>query len=113
MWFSPPISSPTRRHQELINESPLSSVIIRKVTLALTSHSNTRCKGMFDLFMIEPIRTNDAQRDCSAFLVLLSPAICGICPKIKHRWSKSEAMRRNIEVGISLRDEHPFWRLEK
>src|SRR4249919_1075680 len=70
--------------------------------LVLTSHSNTRCKGMFDSFITKQIRTNDARHDYSVFLARLSPATYETCSKIKHHWSKFETRRRNNEVGISF-----------
>ena len=85
--------------------APLPRAIIRMLTLVLTSHSNTRCNAMFDSFMIKQIRTNDARHDYSVFLARLSPAISETCSKIKHHWSKSEARRRNNEVGISFNGE--------
>src|SRR5216117_685984 len=105
MSFSLPISSPIWRQQELTNQRPCSRAIIRMQTLVLTSHSNTRCKGMFDSFMIKQIRTNDARHDYLAFLARLSPAISETCPKIKHHWPKSEAGRRNNDVEIHLHGE--------
>src|SRR5260370_13343481 len=113
MSFSLPISGPIGRLQELTNQRPCSRAIIRMLRLVLTSHSNTRCNGMFDSFMIKQIRTNDARHDYSVFLARLSPAISETCPKIRHHWSKFEAARRNNDVGIHLSGEWPFWRLEK
>src|SRR5438552_4129183 len=95
MSFSLPISSPIWRQQELTNQRPCSWAIIRMLTLVLTSHSNTRCKGMFDSFTVKQIRTKDARHDYSVFLARLCPAISAACLKIKHDWSKSEAYRRD------------------
>src|SRR5262249_39548854 len=109
MSSSLPISSPTGRQQKLRNQRPWSQAIIRMLTLVMTSHSNTHCNGMFDSFMIKQIRTNDAQHDYSVFLDRLSPAISRTCAKMKHHWSKSEAIRLNNEVCISLNRESPLW----
>src|SRR6516165_7384374 len=98
MSFSLPISSPIGRLQRLTNQRPWSQAIIRTLTLVMTSHSITRCNGMFDSFITKQIRTNGARRDYSVFLDPLSPATFETCPKIKHHWSKSEAKRRNNEV---------------
>src|SRR5215471_14288283 len=100
MWFSLPTSSRIGRQRKLTNQRPCSRAITRMLTVVLTSHSNMRCKGMFDLFMIKQIRTNDAQRDYSVFLALLSPATSETCTKIKHHWSKSDARRRNNEGQV-------------
>src|SRR6476659_4666011 len=113
MSFSLPISSPTGRQRELTNQRPCSRAIIRILTWVLTSHSNTRCNGMFDSFMIKQIKTSGARHDYSVFLARLSPAISGTCSKIKHHWSKSDARRHNNEGGISFNEEYVFWRSEK
>src|SRR6476646_3549217 len=105
MSFSLPISSPIARPQELTNQRPASRAMITMLTWVITSHSNTRCNGMFDSFMIKQIRTNDARHDYSVFLARLSPAISETCSKIKHHWSKSEARWHNNEVGISFNGE--------
>src|SRR5438093_1178411 len=113
MSFSLPISSPIERRQELTNQRPCFRAIIRMLTFVLTSHSNTRCKGMFDSFMIKRIRTKDARHDYSVFLARLSPGISETCLKIRHHWSKSEVGQRNNELGIALHRKWPFRRLEK
>src|SRR5258707_7479686 len=105
MSFSLPISSPIWRQQELTNQRPCSRAIIRMLTLVLTSHSNTRCKGMFDSFIIKQIRTKDTRHDYSVFLARLSPAISETCIKIKHHWFKSEARWHNNEAGIPFAGE--------
>src|SRR4029077_12698025 len=112
MSFSLPISSPIWRHQDLTNQRPSSWAIIRTLTLVLTSHSNTQCKGMFDSFIIKQIRTKDARHDYSVFLARLSPAISETCLKRRHHWSKSEARRRNNEVRIPFMRSSRFgdWR---
>src|SRR5215471_6182455 len=105
MSSSLPISSPIGCQQKLTNKRPCSQAITRMLTVLQTFHSSTRCKGTFDSFMIKQIRTNDARHDYSVFLARLSPAISGTCTKMKHRWSKSDANRRNNEVlSLSYRD---------
>jgi hypothetical protein len=113
MSFSLPISSPIGRQRELTNQRPCSRVITRMLTWVLTFHSNTRCNGMFDSFMIKQIKTSGARHDYSVFLARLSPAISETCSKIKHHWSKSDARRRKNEVGISFNKEWLFWQSEK
>ena len=108
MSFSLPISGPIGRQQDLTNQRPGSRAITRMLTWVLTSHSNTRCNGMFDSFMIKQIRISDARHDYSVFLAQLFPAISETCSKIKHHWSKSDARRRNNEVGISVNRESRF-----
>src|SRR5258707_9388173 len=105
MSFSLPISGPIGRQQELTNQRPCSRAITRMLTLVLTSHSNMRCNGMFDSFMIRQIKTSGARHDYSVFLARLSPVIYETCSKIKHHWSKSDARRRNNEVRISFNRE--------
>src|SRR5918996_4668488 len=100
MSFSPPTLSPIGCRQGMINQRSYPRAIIRTLTLLLTSHLNARCKGMFGSFTIKQIKTNGARHDYLAFLARLSPAISEPCLKIKHHWSKSEAKRRNNEVGI-------------
>src|SRR5690242_10541908 len=104
MLFFLLISSLIGRHQKLTNQRFCLREIIRMLTSAPTSHSNTRCKSMFDSYMIRQIRTKDARRDYSVFPARLSPAISETCPKIKHQWPKFEARRHNNEVGISLHE---------
>src|SRR5262249_44035212 len=108
MSFSLPTSSRIGRQRKLTNQRRFSRAITRMLTEVLTSHSNMRCKGMFDSSMIKQIRTNDAQRDYLVFLALLSPAISETCTKIKHHWSKSDARRRNNEVQVLFTRKQPF-----
>src|SRR6476661_3912037 len=98
MSFSLPISSPIGRHQKMTNQRPCSRATIRMLTLVMISHSNTRCSGMFDSFMIKQIGTSDARHDYLVFLGQLSPATSETCTKIKHHWYKSDTRRRNNEV---------------
>src|SRR3954467_12025473 len=100
MSFFLPISSPIGHQQELTNQCPCLRAIIRMVAWVPTSHSNAPCNAMCDSFMIKPVRTNDARHDYSVFLARLCHAISETCSKIKHRWSKSDARRRNNEGGI-------------
>src|SRR5258707_11473027 len=105
MSFSLLISSPIGRQRKLTNQRRCSRAITRMLTRVLTFHLNTRCKGTFDSFMIKQIKTSGARHDYSVFLARLSPAISETCSKIKHHWSKSDARRRNNEVGISVNEE--------
>src|SRR5262245_26555814 len=113
MSFSLPISSPIERSQKMTSQRLSSRTTIRGLTLVLTSHSNMRCSGMFDSFMIKQIRTNDARHDYSVFLAQLSPATSETCSKIKHHWSKSDAIRRNNDGQVLFNRKWPLWREEK
>src|SRR5215471_12370766 len=113
MFCFPRISNPIARHQKLKSQSPWPRTITRKLMRLLISHSNTRCKSMFSLFMNKRIGTSDAQPVYSVFLAQLLPGIFGTCPKIKHRWPKSEASRLHNEVGILPHAKQLFWQLEK
>src|SRR3954454_821385 len=113
MSFSLPILGLIGRRKKLTNQRLSTQAIIRIMTRLLTSPLNTRCNGMFDLFMIRQIRINAVRHGYLVFLGRLSPAISETCSKIKHHWSKSEATRRNNEVGNWLKGEQPFWRSTK
>src|SRR6476469_7920661 len=109
MSFSLPISNPIGRQQELTNQRPCWGAITRMLTWVRTSHSNTRCNGMFDSFMIKLVGTNDARHDYSVFLARLFRAISETCSKIKHHLPESDARWHNNKGGISFNRESPFW----
>src|SRR6516164_4133791 len=73
--------------------------MIMELTLPLTSHSNTRCKGTFGSFTIKQIRTNAAPLGCSVFLARLSLATSETWPKINHHWPECEAKRRILKLA--------------
>src|SRR4030095_12647578 len=108
MLCFPRTSNPIARHQQLKNQRPCPWAIIRKLILLLISHPTTRCKSTFGSFMIKRIGTSDARHVYSVFLARLSPAISVRCSKIKHHWSKSEAIWPNNESWNSLHESSHF-----
>src|SRR5262249_1508564 len=108
MLFFPPTSNQIGRHQAPMNQHPCPRPIIKKLTLLLISHWNARCKSMFGSFMIKQIRISDAQRGYSVFPARLSSAISETCPKVKHRWSKSDARWPNNELRNLLHEVSSF-----